>query len=841
MLAVAALAFASCEKEVSTTQEPLGTHIVTVKATKDFDTKTAIDEKSDKAYFVWTAGDEDYFHIYENGIEATSVTMALDSDGLATFTAVFKDTEATSFEYTAKYFKEESNKHNPLIVADQKPTLTSYDPTADVLIAQPQTKTEPATELQFALRRVATINKMTLKGMVAGEKIKTVELTSTDKNFSAYYVQSSDNYSAYGKTLTFDYSELADAKVGTDRTFAVYFVSAPVEDASISVKVTTDQYVYERVLTSKLTLSLGTVKRFGISLEGYGEIVSSGTVYTLVESAEDIQDGAYYIIVGSKNGAFQAVGAQTANNRSAVDVTVDSEGTITLDNSSSAHNFVLGETSNGYTFWDASDGTSGGYLYAAGEATSKQNYLRTSAELIDNAYWTITFSDGDISIVSVNNDKTPYLQYNSTSQLFSCYNSASQMPVSLYVDKSTCVELADPGLSFDVDLIEVNWDKTDSFTAPALNNPNGLTVTYSSSNPVVATVDPSTGEIAFVGNGETTITAKSERTSEFKAGEASYDLAVAGKVDFKSIAELNALTTSTTATMWDGSLENAIVSFVPDSKNAIIKDGTGSILVYLEDHGLKQGQTFSGYFTPTVKLFNGTAEMTDLDEAIFEGEETVVEPESVTLADLVGNLAKYQNAYVKVDDLIVTSVSGKTVNVTREGNNYVVYSNAGDATCVAGNIISVVGTIAHYGGDDQIKVWALDEITVTGEGEIPVDDSETIVFSELGLENGVQYSSFDGGNFTVTFAGGDNDGKYYTTGAGIRTYGGGSITIESTNKTIKEIVFTWSGSSYKPSGDVASPTGYSSDKWTGSAQKVTLTRPTGSGHWRLQSIKVSYE
>lgn len=58
----------------------------------------------------------------------------------------------------------------------------------------------------------------------------------------------------------------------------------------------------------------------------------------------------------------------------------------------------------------------------------------------------------------------------------------------------------------------------------------------------------------------------------------------------------------------------------------------------------------------------------------------------------------------------------------------------------------------------------------------------TIVFAELGLENGVQYlDPFDGGDFTVTFAGGANDGKYYTTGSGIRVYGGGTMTVAAKN------------------------------------------------------------
>ena len=51
-------------------------------------------------------------------------------------------------------------------------------------------------------------------------------------------------------------------------------------------------------------------------------------------------------------------------------------------------------------------------------------------------------------------------------------------------------------------------------------------------------------------------------------------------------------------------------------------------------------------------------------------------------------------------------------------------------------------------------------------------ETASITFSEKGLTNGVQYLepfTIDA-NTTITFAGGDNDGKYYTTGSGMRTY-----------------------------------------------------------------------
>ncbi len=122
-------------------------------------------------------------------------------------------------------------------------------------------------------------------------------------------------------------------------------------------------------------------------------------------------------------------------------------------------------------------------------------------------------------------------------------------------------------------------------------------------------------------------------------------------------------------------------------------------------------------------------------------------------------------------------------------------------------------------------------------------EPESIVFADLGLENNTQYvDPFNGGHFTITFSGGDNDGKYYTTGSGIRIYGGGTITIAS-EEPITQVDFTWSGDSYEPtSNSVANVGTYvtNSGTWTGTTNSLVLTRPSGSGHWRLQSVTVSY-
>ena len=120
----------------------------------------------------------------------------------------------------------------------------------------------------------------------------------------------------------------------------------------------------------------------------------------------------------------------------------------------------------------------------------------------------------------------------------------------------------------------------------------------------------------------------------------------------------------------------------------------------------------------------------------------------------------------------------------------------------------------------------------------------TIVFGELGLENGVQYlDPFDGGDFTVTFAGGGNDGKYYNTGSGIRVYGGGSMMIAPKSGTLTKVVITFDGANKPDAASVVDNGTYDPETgvWTGSGRQVTFVRPSGSGHWRVQKIEATVE
>lgn len=222
---------------------------------------------------------------------------------------------------------------------------------------------------------------------------------------------------------------------------------------------------------------------------------------------------------------------------------------------------------------------------------------------------------------------------------------------------------------------------------------------------------PTSGNEAAVSGSSVTYNVTSAGNILITAVEVKYVASTAVTYDFETVAKLNELATSTSTDL-SGKLTNAIVSFVPGENDAIIKDATGSILLHKEGHGLRQGQTFTGNVEVSLQLYNGCSELTKCN-ADFTGDETEVAPAAMTLETLVGNLSTYQNAYVKVEELEVTAVNSKNVTVKNGTNSYVVYTSYGNASCVVGDFLTVTGTIAHFGTNDQIKVWSEDDIKVT--------------------------------------------------------------------------------------------------------------------------------
>lgn len=115
---------------------------------------------------------------------------------------------------------------------------------------------------------------------------------------------------------------------------------------------------------------------------------------------------------------------------------------------------------------------------------------------------------------------------------------------------------------------------------PVLTATEGLKITYSSSNEAAATVDAQTGAVTLVAAGTTTITATSEATAEYKAGEASYILNVkaAPTGGYALLTNINDLVDGTVGVIVSQDVKKAIGTY--DSKKF-----TGADVTFSEDNG----------------------------------------------------------------------------------------------------------------------------------------------------------------------------------------------------------------------------------------------------------------
>ncbi len=151
------------------------------------------------------------------------------------------------------------------------------------------------------------------------------------------------------------------------------------------------------------------------------------SVFRKITSSSQLSVGSAYLIVSEYAGT--AMGEQSGNYFTGVEVTIDGDSILTAVNGSGEPLLVtLGGGSGAYTLVlsDAS------YL----TIPSDKNYLTTTTELSDNSLWTISVSS-DAATITNNGYTERSIQWNPSSPRFSSYAS-SQKPVQLYqMDETT--------------------------------------------------------------------------------------------------------------------------------------------------------------------------------------------------------------------------------------------------------------------------------------------------------------------------------------------------------------------------------------------------------------------
>lgn len=191
----------------------------------------------------------------------------------------------------------------------------------------------------------------------------------------------------------------------------------------------------------------------------------------------------------------------------------------------------------------------------------------------------ITFSSSDTTVATIDDDGNITLLSAGTTAIMATSAATDSYSAGSASYALTVVKGTD-GIAWSAASCTVNIDDS-SHTFPTLSNPGNQSVTYSSSNKDVATID-SSGSITLVAEGSTTITATSEANDAYEASSVSYDLIVEGNLKPAGLSWSESSYTATLAS--DGNeyptLSNPnglTVSYASSDETVATLDGSGNI------------------------------------------------------------------------------------------------------------------------------------------------------------------------------------------------------------------------------------------------------------------------
>ncbi len=274
VLIATVVALIACSKENNNNEQTPTSHSINFVASQT-ETKTVMEITDGIAYFGWEWSDTRNVHIYEMNADVQvegQVDASLDREmKTMSFTATFRGEAPARAEYRA---------HLNSDITTQSPSAFSYDGSCDVLSAKvvdiPQDR-QGAVDLVF--QREVAVNKMTIKGLGAGESISSVTLTS-DKNIAGTYIARDWDESSLSDILVINPNGVyADE----DGNAVIYFTCMPVTDAQLSVEVTTgyrdDMKTYRKDFAKPITFEKGQVKSFGVTVIENGHGFEMGYEY----------------------------------------------------------------------------------------------------------------------------------------------------------------------------------------------------------------------------------------------------------------------------------------------------------------------------------------------------------------------------------------------------------------------------------------------------------------------------------------------------------------------------------------------------------------------------------
>ena len=522
--------FASCNKQEEIVAPESKTVEMTIVAGSE-DTKTVL---GNDGAVTWSATGEQLAVMEAATVSGTGTTTAkkTSDDGVTsdegatmTFKVSLNAKTANSFDYYALYpnsayvdTPSDFTKGKVELASTQAPTESSFGPSADVLVAKPVTglNAQP-TELNLQFARVIAVGKMTIKNLNTEENVQKVTFTVEGKAVTGKsYINFTNaegveyGYSTYGvDNVVLDYSGKTIAANGMTAIFTCWPFALAANE-TFSVVVETENYTFTKDITlaegKSLEFNVGRASAFNVNFDGIeGVEKAHPTVYTLVEDAAKIADGAEYLIV--YNGEV-AMGEFNTNNyygkvsvsavNKVINITSEAVNVITLEAGETAGQYYMIDSDGKYLYW------SSGNTVNRGDKGATDKYL-----------WTIEKD----KITNVG-DTERRLQYNTSSPRFACYT-GSQKDVTLYVNEASLV----PSLSTPTTLMADAEGSTITVAWDAVANAESYDVTCAGQIKNVTETEAKFTDVA-VGTYEVSVVAKG---TGFKNSKAAVTSVIVGK------------------------------------------------------------------------------------------------------------------------------------------------------------------------------------------------------------------------------------------------------------------------------------------------------------------------
>ncbi|MBQ5692498.1 MAG: hypothetical protein IIV72_03520 [Alistipes sp.] len=437
-LSVIAALLSSCVKSADEQTIVEKSTTISVEVTPE-QSRTYVDNDN----IFWSPTGEQVDIIYFNDISTSSSRRQTAShqnytltDNRIEFTADITATDgATTYTFGAFYpyvYKYSTSSINLTVPQEQTPTLTSYDPKADIMVSENPVVTQGVpSKISFTFARMVALAKMTLVGIGKGEKIEKVVFSSPAKPAGAVDFKVHEQGTVEKAKWYNNYEDITlnlENRVATGED-TVWFVTIPTDlsGTSFTVTVITDKFNYTK--TVDLAGKTLNFERANIAQFRVKELVKAEKpkAYKLLTNIKELTAGDEFVLC-NKSSASSVAKLLSATPNGSSYLSYSSSFTINSDNT------ITELPADGVVFTienGAIDGTfafnsANGYLCNNYDAVNYTNVLTFSNTKNEYSSWSVNL--GDYNVIKIFNEATSrYVNNYTSSSRFQLSYSASSI------------------------------------------------------------------------------------------------------------------------------------------------------------------------------------------------------------------------------------------------------------------------------------------------------------------------------------------------------------------------------------------------------------------------------